>query len=636
MNNIIGWLKEEDRLTIVYTAISALFLILSFTTQYEPFGINLAWGAILISGTPIVYGSFKRLIFYKDIKAGLLVSIALIACILVGEYFAAGEVVVIMMIGELLEDYTVRRSKMGLKNLIALQPTKARVLRNGAYEMIESQEVRVGDKIRIIAGEAIPVDGMIIEGITSIDQSVMTGESIPVEKSNGDDVFSATVNTYGTIVIEAKKVGEDSSIAKMIHMIKEAETKKAPILSVMDRWASYLVVIALVLSVLIGLITQDILRAITVLVVFCPCALVLATPTAIAAGIGNATKHGIIVKSGEALERLGKVARVVFDKTGTLTIGEPEVNNIMINQSVQQSEEEFLRLVSSAQLYSEHPLGVAIRKFATANNHQLVEPKDFQVIPGKGVIAQVESHEVVVGNPALIASYGFVIDKALKKKFDNENEKGNTAVLVAIDKKVAGIITLSDQLRPDSGRIVNEIYKWGAKISLLTGDNEKVALKIANEVGINEYIASALPEDKVKTVESYEASGQKTCMVGDGINDAPALKTAFVSIAMAGIGSDIATESADIVLVKDDLIKLPYIMKLSRDVIKKINQNIIISMVLNFGAIGLAGFGLLNPVTGALVHNVGSVLVVINAAFLLNKNKGRSLELGYQFKRVAR
>lgn len=626
METVIAWFKEEERLTIFYTAISIFFLVLSITTNIKPFGIDFAWGAILISGAPIVIGSFKKLIKDKDIKADLLVSIALIACVMVREYFAAGEVVVIMMIGAILENYTVKKSKMGLKKLIDLQPSKARVMRNGDYHIIESRDVQMGDTLRIIAGESIPVDGVIIEGSTSIDQSIMTGESIPVEKSNGDNVYSATVNLLGTIVIEATKVGEDSSIAKMINMIREAESRRAPILTVTDKWASYLVVIALSISVITGIVTQDIIRAITVLVVFCPCALVLAAPTAIAAGIGNATKHGIIVKSGEALERFGKITRVAFDKTGTLTIGAPKVNKVILSESTKMTEVEIMHLICSAELHSEHPFGIAIREMAEKINVNLTEPSTFNVNPGKGVRAMVDRHNIIVGNSKFIDSFGISVDKEMLGVLENESEQGNSAVLASIDNEVVGIISLADQLRNDSKAIIGAIHRFGSKISLITGDNERVARSIAKEVGIDSYIASALPEDKVKAIETFESHGEKTCMVGDGINDAPALKSAYVSVAMAGIGSDIAAESADIVLVKDDLSKLPYVMKLSKDVIRKINENIIISMILNFGAIGLAAMGLLNPVTGALVHNVGSVLVVVNAALLLNKDESTTFE----------
>lgn len=620
MDTALTWLKEDDRDVMLLTAISAIFLGFSFFTNLSFMGIDLAWGAILISGLPIVYGSFYRLILHRDIKAGLLVSIALIACVLVGEYFAAGEVVVIMMIGELLENYTVRKSKMGLKKLIELKPTTARVYKNDDYIIIDAKAVQVGDHIRVIAGEAIPVDGVIIQGETSIDQSVMTGESIPVNKRIGDDVFSATTNTVGTIVIEATKIGEDSSIAKMIHMIKEAENKRAPILTVMDKWASYLVVIALTLSVFIGFVTQDVIRAITVLVVFCPCALVLATPTAIAAGIGNATRHGIIIKSGEALERLGKIRRVAFDKTGTLTVGEPSVNDIHMIDKTYLDTYQLHKLMASAELHSEHPFGKAICNHVKEKNIPTSEPTYFKVRPGKGIEAVVDGYNVIIGNMALMNYHGVEIESSVENMLDIESNKGNTGIILSVDHKTIALITLSDQLRADSKEIVQKIHRSGTKISLLTGDNERVASKIAAEVNIDDYKASLLPENKVEAIECYENSGEKTCMVGDGINDAPALKTAFVSIAMAGVGTDIAAESSDIVLVKDDLSKLPYVMNLSHKVIRKINENVVISMLLNFGAIGLAAYGLLTPVTGALVHNVGSVLVVINAALLLNKN----------------
>lgn len=616
MKKIIEIWKNKDLRTIILTAISSVCLIFSIFTNIKPFGIDMAWGAILISGLPIVWSSFKRLLTKRDIKAGLLVSIALIACIVVKEYFAAGEIVVIMMIGEILEDFTVRRSRMGLKKLIDLKPTKARVLRNSRFLIIDSKDVIAGDKIRIIAGETIPIDGIITSGETTINQSVMTGESVPVDKKVSDEVYCATTNIHGTIDIKATKVGENSSISKMIRMIEEAEEKKAPILNTMDRWASYLVVTALILSLAIGLATQDVIRGITVLVVFCPCALVLATPTAIAAGIGNATKHGVIIKSGEALERLGKVTMLAFDKTGTLTIGEPKVKSF-INISSTFSEDELIEIIAAAEKNSEHPYGKAIVEYTTEKNISINEPQEFKIVPGKGVIATVNAQNIIAGNMALMNENNISITKNTKSISDKQLKLGNTCIYISIDRAITGLVSFSDILRKDSKDIISALHKQGKKVVLLTGDNKIVADKIANELGIDDVNSDLLPEDKVIAIEKYEQNGEHTCMIGDGINDAPALKSAYVGVAMAGIGTDIAAETADIVLVKDDIAKLVDLVRLGDKVLKKINQNIIISLIINFGAIVLAAMGLLNPVAGALVHNVGSVLVVINAALLL-------------------
>lgn len=614
------WLQEKDRLLKITTLLSGIFLALSLIFPASGgTGIDFAWGAIVLSGTPIAYGALKRLLLDKDIKAGLLVTIALIACIAINEYFAAGEVAFIMMLGELLENYTVRKSRMGLEKLIRLKPNTARVLRDGQYVMIDASEVVKGDSVRITAGEAIPVDGVVIEGHTTVDQSVMTGESIPSDKVAGDEVFSGTTNVYGNIIIKATGVGENSAISRMITMIKQAEEKKAPILRIMDKWATYLVVIALTLSVIIGFATSDVMRAVTVLVVFCPCALVLATPTAIAAGIGNATRHGIIIKSGEALERLGRILRITFDKTGTLTIGKPSVQTYSVtNKSL--TKEEIYSLAASAEMYSEHPFGNAILEFAKEKNIPFTEPETFEIIPGKGIEAKVDGKNVIVGNRALMEKHDIQIDDELSKHIEQERSLGHTPIAIAIDGSTYGYIALADQLRADSKTVVKKIKRLGVKVTLLTGDHKDVAAQIAKELGIDDVKAELLPEDKVSAVEEYENAGDKICMVGDGINDAPALKTAYTGIAMAGIGSDIASDCADVVLVKDDISKLPYIVQLSRKVIRKIQQNIAISMGINFTAIVLAGLGILDPVTGAIVHNVGSLFVVANAALLLRKN----------------
>jgi heavy metal translocating P-type ATPase len=617
MNFFREVIESEERRTIFLTAISGVFLFLSIATEITPFGIDPAWGAILISGAPVVCNSFYKLIFHGNVRAGLLISIAVIACVAVGEFFAAGEVVFIMAIGELLEDYTVKRSKAGLKSLMNMKPATARVQRNGEYVVIDARDVGAGDIVRINAGETIPVDGVVMEGATNVDQALMTGESVPVDKTAGDEVYSATTNIHGSILVRATRVGEDSSIARMIAMISEAENKKAPIVRTMDRWASYLVVMALVLSVVIGFATGDIIRAITVLVVFCPCALVLATPTAIAAGIGNATKHGVIIKSGAALEQLTHVKHIVFDKTGTLTHGEPKVKEIILAEGSSLTEEEFLQLCASVEMHSEHPLGMAIVKAAKGRSIEVCEPEKFTVLPGRGVDAIVEGKEVIIGNRSILNDHGIALDSFFVNLVTRQNEEGRSVVLMAVNHKVVGGLALADTLRPDSKEIVERLAGFNKKVTLLTGDAQTIAGKISQQLGINDYRANLLPEGKMKAIEEYENSGERVCMVGDGINDAPALKTASIGIAMAGIGSDIAADSADIILVKDELPKLPYIMALATAVSKKIKQNIILSLSMNFGAIGLAAVGILGPVSGALMHNISSVLVVLNAALLL-------------------
>lgn len=609
--------EDEEKRTIVLTGISGVFLLLSLATDLTLMGLDPAWGAILISGAPVIFNSLRKLVFHGNVRAGLLISIAVIACVAVGELFAAGEVVFIMAIGELLEDYTVRRSKAGLKSLIDMKPATARVQRGGEYAVIDAREVVVGDIVRVNAGETVPVDGMVIEGATSVDQALMTGESVPVDKVAGDEVYSATTNIHGSILVQATKVGEDSSIARMIAMISEAENKKAPIVRTMDSWASYLVILALLLSVLIGFATGDVVRAITVLVVFCPCALVLSTPTAIAAGIGNATKHGVIIKSGAALEQLTHVQRIVFDKTGTLTHGEPTLREIFPAEGSSLTEGEFLHLCASAEMHSEHPLGGAIVKAARNRNMNLHEPEKFTVLPGQGVAAVVEGQEVIIGNGSILKDHDLAPDAYFSGLIAQQQKAGRSVVMMAMNRKIVGALTLADTLRPDSRGIVEKLAGFGKRITLLTGDAHTIAGKISQEVGIDDYRADLLPEGKMKAVEAYEAAGERVCMVGDGINDAPALKTASIGIAMAGIGSDIAADSADIILVKDELSKLPYVMALATSVSKKIKQNIVLSLSLNFGAIALAALGILGPVSGALMHNVSSVLVVLNAALLL-------------------
>lgn len=618
MSNSKMIIEDNDKKTLILTAISGVFLLLSLITDIKLFGIDLSWGAIIISGLPVIIHSTKSLVLRGNVRAGLLISIAVIACVAVGEYFAAGEVVFIMALGELLEDYTVRRARAGLKELISMKPSTARVQKDGEYCVVAASEVKVGDIIRVNAGETIPVDGMITEGSTCINQAVITGESIPVDKKSGDDVFCATINEHGSILMKATKVGDDSSLVKMINLISEAEKKKAPIIRVMDKWASCLVIVALLLSVIVGFATGDIIRGITVLVVFCPCALVLATPTAIAAGIGNATRQGIIIKSGEALEALGRIKRVVLDKTGTLTTGEPEVKDVIVIDS-STTETELLKLTARAELHSEHPLGMAIVKAAEARGVSIDEPESFKVHAGNGVEAVIGKNKYWVGKPSFI-NERVAVNEECKELIKRKGERGYTVSVVARDECIIGIITLADSLRKDSEKAIALLKRMGKKLTILTGDSKAVAAKISEDLSIDDYKAELLPADKLSVIDEHEKTGDRCCMVGDGINDAPALKAASAGIAMAGIGSDIAADAADIILMEDEIGKLPYVLNLSEAVSRKIFQNITLSLILNFGAIGLAAAGLLGPVSGALMHNVSSVLVVLNAAMLLSSN----------------
>ena len=605
---------------IVFLVLSGIALLVSILDmQFLPF--DVAWIAILLCGIPIILEAVIGLITAFDIKADVLVSMALIASVLIGEDFAAGEVAFIMQLGALLEDLTVAKARAGIEKLVHMTPRTARRINATTEETIPAEQVQIGDILRVLPGETIPVDGVIESGKTSINQAVMTGESLPVDKGVGDEVSSGTINQFGSFDMKATKVGEDSSIQRMIRLVESADAEKAKIVGVADKWATWIVVIALISAALTWLISGEIIRSVTILVVFCPCALVLATPTAIMAAIGNATKHGFLVREGDALERLAAVRYITFDKTGTLTYGTP---NVVAVESIAQnvSEKEIYMYAASAEQRSEHPLGKAIlRCYENHYQDDVVSQQQFQMIPGRGVQAVVKEKEVIAGNIELLQEKQISIPHEALKQAENYFQKGCTIIFVALENKLSGFIALADTLREDAPKTIAELKKADVVPVLLTGDHENAAKHIAKQLEMEQFYFNCLPEDKLNYIANYQNKKEQVCMIGDGINDAPALKKAYVGIAMGGIGSDVAVDAADIVLVNDDMKQLPHLLYLAKRMMITIKCNLTFSMLLNFIAIILAMTGILNPVVGALVHNAGSVIVIVNSAFLLKWRK---------------
>lgn len=600
---------------IVFLIISGIALVASIA-GLKIGGVDPAWVAIILCGIPIILEAIIGLVTAFDIKADVLVSLALVASIIIGEDFAAGEVAFIMQLGALLEELTVARARAGIEKLVHLTPRTARRLDGERETVIPAEQVVIGDLLRVLPGETVPVDGVITSGQTSINQAVMTGESLPVDKGVGDDVSSGTVNQFGAFDMRATKVGEDSAIQRMIRLVQSVDAGKAKIVNLADRWATWIVVIALSAALLTWIFTGEIIRAVTILVVFCPCALVLATPTAIMAAVGNVTKHGFLVREGDALERLANVRHIAFDKTGTLTYGTPEV--VAVEPFAERWQRETLyRLACSAELRSEHPLGKAIVKsFREEFGRSAAQPEQFQMVPGSGILAQVEGHAVLAGNAQLLADHGIALSPQAEAQARAHLAQGSTLTYVAVDGAAAGVIALSDTLREDAAEMIHAIKDCGVTPILLTGDHENAARHMAGKLGIDAVRAGCLPEDKLAEIERYQSAGEAVCMIGDGINDAPALKKAFVGIAMGGVGSDIAVDAADIALVDDKVSELPHLFKLAKRMMFTIKCNLTFSMTLNFVAIILAITGILNPVVGALVHNAGSVIVIINSALL--------------------
>lgn len=606
------------RKDITLLVISGVALVVSLF-DLLPLPFNAAWVSIILCGIPIILEAVIGLVTAFDIKADVLVSMALIASVCIGEDFAAGEVAFIMQLGALLEDLTVAKARAGIEKLVHLTPQTARVVKEGTEKIIAAEQVQIGDLLRVLPGETVPVDGRILSGQTSINQAVMTGESLPVDKGAGDSVSSGTVNQFGIFEMVATKVGEDSSIQRMIRLVQSADAGKANIVGLADQWATWIVVTALAAAALTWLISGEIIHAVTILVVFCPCALVLATPTAIMAAIGNATKHGFLVREGDALERMSNVSKITFDKTGTLTCGTPKV--IAVESVSACGKDDIFAWTAAAEQFSEHPLGKAIVK-CYGRKPQAAE--EFRMVPGEGVTARVGGKWIKAGNLKMIAgNEPVLLSPSLASGSGRYLNEGSTVIYVAVDEELAGYLVLSDTVREESARVIEALGKIGAEPVLLTGDNQHAASAIARQLHIETVHADCLPEDKLKWIRSYQEKKEAVCMIGDGINDAPALKVADVGIAMGGVGSDIAVDAADIVLVDDEVKELPHLLALSKRMMATIKWNLTFSMALNFLAIALAITGILNPVVGALVHNAGSIFVIIHSSLLLSWNSRR-------------
>ena len=597
---------KEEKIDIALIAISAISLITSFILSIE----YVSWISVILCGLPIFKECSEELIKEFDIKADLLVSLAIIASLMIGEVFAAGEIATIMAIGGFLEEYTVSKTQGRIEELVKMTPQVATRIKNGIEERIPVEKVQVGDMLKVLPGESIPTDGVIVKGKTSINQSTLTGESLPVDKKENDEVFSGTTNLYGSFTMKTTKISQESSFQKLIKLVESSEPENSRIVRTADKWATMIVVIAFTLAVLTYLATFEISRSVTILVVFCPCALVLATPTAIMAAIGNLTKYGILVKDGESLEELAKVDELVFDKTGTLTKGTPEVVRI-----ISDNPKEMMHLLASLESKSEHPLAKSIVKYCSSDN--LAEVTDFKMHIGKGISGIINSSKVIAGNKKLLKAEN--ID--LKSYMEPQN--GEIQIFVAKDSEILGKVELADTVRKNSKRTITKLKGLRVKTTLLTGDNEKTAQHIAKQVKVRNVISNCLPEDKLEYIKREQTLKHRVAMIGDGINDAPSLKKANVGIVMGDIGSDVSIDAADITLVNDNIEDIPHLIGIARKTIRIINMGIGFALALNIIAMALAILGILNPIEGALIHNIGSVIVIIYSSTLVRYKLSR-------------
>ena len=590
----------DEKQDIIFIIISTISVFGSFILSLD----YLAWIAVILCGIPIFKECIEGLITEFDIKADLLVSIAIIASIIIGEVFAAGEIATIMAIGGFLEEYTVRKTQGRIEELAKMTPKIATRIKNGVEEKISVKNVQVGDILKVLPGESIPTDGVIVNGETSIDQSTLTGESLPVDKKENDEVYSGTINLYGSFTMKTTKISQESSLQKLIRLVDSAKAENAKIVRTADKWATMIVVIAFIAAVLTYLYTFEIIRAVTILVVFCPCALVLATPTAIMASIGNLTKYGILVKNGESIEELAHISEIVFDKTGTLTHGTPKVVDI-----ISDNPKEMMYLLTSLESKSEHPLAKSIVK--NYDDNDLADVKDFKMHIGKGVSGTINGSMILAGNKELLKSANIPL------KNSDEPQNGEIVIYVAKEGEIIGKVYLADTLRESSKQTIRNLKGLRIKTTLLTGDNEKTAGYIAKKIRIRNVKSNCLPEDKTNYIAQEQILGHKVAMIGDGINDAPSLKKANVGIAMGNMGSDISLEAADIALINDNIEDLPQLIGISRKTIKTINVGIAFSLAVNIIAMALAILGYLNPIEGALIHNIGSFIVIAYSSTLV-------------------
>ena len=592
--------SKHEKIDLLAILISAISLIASFILSID----YLSWIAVILCGIPIFRECAEGLITEFDIKADLLVSIAIVASIIIGELFAAGEIATIMAIGGFLEEYTVSKTQGRIKELANMTPQVAVRIRNGKEERILASEVQIGDILKVLPGESIPTDGRIINGETSIDQSTLTGESIPVDKKANDDVYSGTINLYGSFTMETTKISDDSSLQKLIKLVESSSPENANVVRQADKWATFVVAIAFTAAILTYLYTFEIARSVTILVVFCPCALVLATPTAIMAAIGNLTKYGILVKDGASIEELARTDELVFDKTGTLTYGTPEVVDIISN-----NPKKMMRMLASLESKSEHPIAKAIVKYYD-NAEELLDIEDFTMHIGKGVTGIINGSKVIAGNINLMESENIDLK-------DYKSESSDITIFVAENGRLIGNVLLADTLRENSKETIKNLKKLRIKTTLLTGDNEKTARHIAKEVKVRNVKFNCLPEDKTNYIRGEQMLGHNIAMIGDGVNDAPSLKKANVGIAMGKIGSEISVEAANITLINDNVGDIPHLIGIARKTVRTINISIAFALTSNVVAMALAILGILNPIEGALIHNIGSVAVITYSSTLI-------------------
>ncbi len=610
------WVKNKRS---VLTVISAFFFAISFLLSL--FGVNERILVPLDILAMIVGGYYIGKAGYYSVKAltfdmNFLMTVAAVGAGIIGQWSEAAAVVVLFSLGNTLQAYTMDKTRRSIRGLMDLSPKEALVRRDGREVTMPVEEIKLKDVIIVKPGERIAMDGVVIQGTSSVNQAPITGESMPVDKKTGDEVYAGTINERGALEIEVTKLVEDTTLAKIIHLVEEAQSQKAPSQQFVDVFAKYYTPIVMLVAVGIAVIPPLIFgqlfspwfyKALILLVVACPCALVISTPVSIVSAIGNAAKHGVLIKGGAHLEEAGKLQALAFDKTGTLTNGHPDVTDVI---EIDAEEQEILSIAAAIEQRSQHPLAEAITKYATKNGIPVSEETDFESITGKGAKATIKGQKYFIGNSRLFSEMGIGLDK-FEQILKELQAKGRTVMLLGTEEKILGLIAVADKLRENSLQAVNGLKEAGiSQVVMLTGDNRRTAQAIAGELGITDTRAELLPQDKLDAVKGLLEDYGKVGMVGDGINDAPALATATIGIAMGGACTDTALETADIVLMADDLSKLPFAMRLSRKALGIIKQNIWFALVVKAVFILLTFLGISN-LWLAVIADTGAALVVI-------------------------
>jgi Cd2+/Zn2+-exporting ATPase len=616
---------EHTPVRLVQTVTGLIFVINSYVVDFlfdkgtMVASFSAMIGAIIL-GYPIVWTSFK------DIRRGILsinelVGIAVLAAFASGDYKVAGLVAFFMLLGEIIETRTAAGARASIESLIKLTPTKARRLSGNKEDEVAASELSVGDVIRVRPGDNVAADGIIVNGQGSFNQANITGESLPVDKKPGDEVFAGTQNLTGVLEIRVSRAGQDTTLGRVRDLILAAEKTKLPIMRIVDQYMVYYTPLVLVMGALVWAFTQNLERVIAVLVVACPCAFILATPTAMVAALSSAARLGILIKNVADIELAARINAFIFDKTGTLTTGKLAVSRLAPVTDVTPAE--LLYISASAERYSNHPTAKALQEVSTEAGVSLGEPKDFSETAGRGIRAMVDGRDVLVGRAQWLQDNG--IKEDINKSVDLNETEGFSLIHVARDGKYLGWIGLQDEVRQEARESLAALMQSGVRrIAMVTGDRQPVATRVAREIGCEEVVADCLPQNKVEFVRSMKARGYRVAVVGDGVNDAPALAAGDMGVAMGAAGSEVAIHSATIALMNSDLKRLPFLIRLSRSTRSVINQNFLFGVFFIIGGLTLAAFGYVNAVVAAVMHNLGSLLVVFNSARLVRQ--GEELE----------